>query len=70
MLAKKSKVQAANLAPAILEGLMPITTEPEPEDAEDDAPCRSALRIIDARSTSVSSFPCFASVHATIYVAT
>ena len=50
---KKSKLQAAGLAPAILEGLMPITTEPEPEDADDDAPSRSALRIIDALATSL-----------------
>ncbi len=40
---KKSKVQAHNLAPAILEGLMPITTEEEPEDIDDDAPCRVSL---------------------------
>lgn len=53
MLAKNRKYKTANLAPAILEGLMPITTEPESEDAEDDAPCRSALRIIDALSTSL-----------------
>ena len=32
---------------------MPITTEPEPEDVEDDAPCRSALRIVDTLSTSL-----------------
>ena len=44
---KKSKVQSANLAPAILQGLMPITVEPEPEDVEDDAPCRSALRNVN-----------------------
>ncbi|THG94520.1 hypothetical protein EW026_g6967 [Hermanssonia centrifuga] len=50
---KKSKVQAHNLAPAILEGLMPITTEEEPEDIDDDAPCRSALRIIDGLATNL-----------------
>ncbi|KAH8108280.1 ARM repeat-containing protein [Phellopilus nigrolimitatus] len=50
---KKSKVQASGLAPAILEGLMPITTEAEPEDADDDAPSRSALRIIDTLSTAL-----------------
>jgi hypothetical protein len=37
---KKSKIQSHNLAPAILEGLMPITTEEEPEDVDDDAPSR------------------------------
>lgn len=37
---KKSKVQSQNLAPAILQGLMPITAEEEPEDVDDDAPSR------------------------------
>ncbi|KAH9926267.1 ARM repeat-containing protein [Epithele typhae] len=50
---KKSKVQSHGLAPAILEGLMPITTEDEPEDADDDAPSRSSLRIIDCLATSL-----------------
>ena len=46
-------MQAANLAPAILEGLMPIVIEPEVDDADEDAPSRSALRIVDALSTSL-----------------
>ncbi|KAF8636402.1 hypothetical protein AX17_003584 [Amanita inopinata Kibby_2008] len=50
---KKSKIQSNNLAGAILEGLMPITTEAEPQDIDDDAPSRSALRIIDGLSTSL-----------------
>ena len=37
---KKSKIQNNNLASAILEGLMPITTEAEPLDVDDDAPSR------------------------------
>ena len=40
---KKSKVQSHNLASAILEGLMPIATEEEPEDADEDAPCRVSM---------------------------
>ncbi|KAF8892069.1 armadillo-type protein [Infundibulicybe gibba] len=48
---KKSKLQSHGLAPAILEGLMPIATEAEPEDIDDDAPSRSALRIIDGLAT-------------------
>lgn len=40
---KKSKVQSQNLAAAILEGLMPITTEEEPEDVDDDAPSRVSI---------------------------
>ncbi|KAH9931891.1 ARM repeat-containing protein [Fomitopsis serialis] len=50
---KKSKVQANNIAPVILEGLMPIATEPEPEDADEDAPSRSALRIVDCLATNL-----------------
>ncbi|KAF7790180.1 hypothetical protein EIP86_001132 [Pleurotus ostreatoroseus] len=50
---KKTKIQSHNLAAAILEGLMPITTEDEPEDADDDAACRSALRIIDGLATNL-----------------
>ncbi|KAF5383571.1 hypothetical protein D9615_003515 [Tricholomella constricta] len=50
---KKSKIQSHNLAPAILEGLMPIATEDEPEDLDDDAPSRSALRIIDGLATNL-----------------
>ncbi|THU97754.1 ARM repeat-containing protein [Dendrothele bispora CBS 962.96] len=50
---KKSKLQSFNLAPQILEHLMPITTEEEPEDVDEDAPSRSALRIIDGLSTSL-----------------
>ncbi|KAI9451749.1 ARM repeat-containing protein [Lactarius psammicola] len=50
---KKSKIQSNNLAAGILDGLMPITTEEEPEDIDDDAPARSALRIIDTLATSL-----------------
>ena len=32
---------------------MPITTEEEPEDIDDDAPSRSALRIVDCLATSL-----------------
>jgi hypothetical protein len=37
---KKTKIQSNNLAPSILERLMPITTEDEPEDVDDEAPSR------------------------------
>ncbi|TFK29742.1 importin beta-4 subunit [Coprinopsis marcescibilis] len=50
---KKSKIQSNNLAPQILSGLMPITTEAEPEDIDDDAPSRSALRIVDGLATNL-----------------
>uniref|UniRef100_A0A8H7XV39 Importin N-terminal domain-containing protein n=1 Tax=Psilocybe cubensis TaxID=181762 RepID=A0A8H7XV39_PSICU len=50
---KKSKIQTHNLAASILAGLMPITAEEEPEDIDDDAPSRSALRIIDGLATNL-----------------
>lgn len=50
---KKSKVQSHNLAGAILEGLLPIACEDEPEDIDEDATSRSALRIIDGLATSL-----------------
>ncbi|KAL4258626.1 Armadillo-like helical [Pleurotus pulmonarius] len=50
---KKSKIQSQNLAAAILEGLMPIAAEEEPVDIDDDAPSRSALRIIDSLATNL-----------------
>ncbi|KAJ3822148.1 armadillo-type protein [Lentinula raphanica] len=50
---KKSKLQSLNLAPTILEHLMPLTTEEEPEDVDEDAPSRSALRIIDGLATNL-----------------
>lgn len=37
---KKSKLQSFGLAPSILEHLMPLTTEEEPEDVDEDAPSR------------------------------
>ncbi|KAF8963447.1 armadillo-type protein [Flammula alnicola] len=63
---KKSKIQSQNLAPAILEGLMPITTEEEPEDIDDDAPSRSALRIIDGLATNLPPTQVFPALRALI----
>ena len=37
---KISKIQSPNLAGAIIEGLMPITAEPEAEDVDEDVPSR------------------------------
>lgn len=37
---KKTRIQSQNLAAAILEGLMPIGTEAEPEDGDDEVPSR------------------------------
>ncbi|GBE86196.1 ARM repeat-containing protein [Sparassis latifolia] len=63
---KKTKIQSNNLAAAILEGLMPITTEEEPEDIDDDAPSRSALRIIDCLATSLPPSQVFPALRALI----
>ncbi|KAM0786714.1 hypothetical protein ACM66B_002156 [Microbotryomycetes sp. NB124-2] len=50
---KKSKIQSLNLAGPIVVGLLPIGAEPEPQDADDDVPARSAFRVIDALATSL-----------------
>ncbi|KAF7308578.1 Importin N-terminal domain-containing protein [Mycena chlorophos] len=63
---KKSKIQSNNLAGAILHGLMPITAEEEPEDIDDDAPSRSALRIIDGLATGLPPSQVFPPLRALI----
>ncbi|KAJ7588105.1 ARM repeat-containing protein [Mycena floridula] len=63
---KKSKLNHLVLAPAILEGLMPITTEEEPEDVDDDSPSRSALRIIDCLCTHLPPTQVFPSLRTLI----
>ncbi|KAJ7720579.1 armadillo-type protein [Mycena maculata] len=63
---KKSKIQANNLSGAILHSLMPITTEAEPEDIDDDAPSRSALRIIDGLATGLPPSQVFPPLRALI----
>ncbi|KAG6334826.1 hypothetical protein ID866_4263 [Astraeus odoratus] len=63
---KKSKIQSQNLAGIILEGLLPITTEPEPEDSDEDAPCRSALRIVDGLATNLPPTQVFPALRALI----
>ena len=54
---KKSKIQSKNLAPSILEGLMPITTEDEPGDADDDTPSRVSFFSLLAIFTQNSLIP-------------
>ncbi|EIW66019.1 importin beta-4 subunit [Tremella mesenterica] len=44
---KKSKVQALQLGKPIIEGLLPIGCEEEPEDADEDSPSRLAFRNLD-----------------------
>ncbi|KAJ7760499.1 armadillo-type protein [Mycena metata] len=63
---KKSKIQSNNLGAAILQGLMPITTEAEPDEIDDDAPSRSALRIIDGLATGLPPSQVFPPLRALI----
>ncbi|WVQ81301.1 hypothetical protein IAT38_003424 [Cryptococcus sp. DSM 104549] len=44
---KKSKVQALGLAKPIVEGLLPIGCEDDPEDIDEDSPSRLAFRTLD-----------------------
>ncbi len=50
---KKSKVQALGLAKPIVEGLLPIGCEEDPEDVDDDSPSRLAFRCLDALSQAL-----------------
>lgn len=50
---KKSKVQALGLAKPIVEGLLPIGCEEDPEDADEDSPSRLAFRCLDSLSQSL-----------------
>lgn len=65
---KKSKVQSLNLAGAIITALLPIGAEPEPADADEDVPARTAFRVIDTLATSLPPAqvfpPLFAQVQA------
>src|SRR4051794_13047389 len=47
---KKSKIQSHGLAPAILEGLMPIACEEEAEDIDDDTPSRVRLLTLQIKN--------------------
>ncbi|KAL1407538.1 hypothetical protein Q8F55_006971 [Vanrija albida] len=50
---KKSKVQALGLAKPIIEGLLPIGCEEDPEDVDEDSPSRLAFRCLDTLSQSL-----------------
>ena len=50
---KKSKVQALSLAKPIIEGLLPIGCEDDPEDVDEDSPSRLAFRCLDALSQAL-----------------
>lgn len=50
---KKSKVQVLGLAKPIVEGLLPIGCEEDPEDVDEDSPSRLAFRCLDSLSQSL-----------------
>lgn len=50
---KRSRVQSLGLAKPLLEQLMPIATEEESDDVEEDTPARLALRVIDQLATEL-----------------
>lgn len=50
---KRSRVQSLGLAKPLLEQLMPIATEEESDDIEEDTPARLALRVIDILATEL-----------------
>jgi len=60
---KKSRIQSLNLAKPILEGLMPIGTEEDTEDADDECASRTAFRVIDELATSLPPSQVFPTLH-------
>jgi len=50
---KRSRVQSLGLARPLLGQLMPIATEEESDDVEEDTPARLALRVIDQLATEL-----------------
>lgn len=50
---KKSKIQSLGLARPMLEHLMPVVVEEDPEDPDEDSPSRLALRVIDGLATEL-----------------
>ncbi|KAI9598658.1 armadillo-type protein [Syncephalis fuscata] len=50
---KKTRLQKAKLVTPMIQHLMPIATEDDPEDVDDDSPSRVALRVIQSLSSSL-----------------
>ena len=50
---KRSRVQSLGLAKPLIAQLMPIATEEETDDPEEDSPARLALRVIDQLATEL-----------------
>ncbi|RKP24485.1 armadillo-type protein, partial [Syncephalis pseudoplumigaleata] len=50
---KKTRLQKAKLVTPLIQHLMPITAEEDPEDVDDDSPSRVALRVIQSLSSGL-----------------
>ncbi|TIB97245.1 ARM repeat-containing protein [Wallemia mellicola] len=50
---KKSKIQSLGLAKPILERLLPIGAEEDPDDIDEDSPSRLSFRVLDTLATSL-----------------
>ncbi|KAG9024053.1 hypothetical protein FS837_005526, partial [Tulasnella sp. UAMH 9824] len=60
---KKSKIQSLNMGKAILEMLLPIGSEADPEDNDEDSPSRLAFRAVDALATVLPPQQVFPPLH-------
>ncbi|KAF9362300.1 hypothetical protein BGX34_006440 [Mortierella sp. NVP85] len=49
---KKTKLQRLKLVTPIIQALMPIAAEEEPEDADEESPARVAIKVINVLSTN------------------
>ncbi|OAV92267.1 hypothetical protein PTTG_27677 [Puccinia triticina 1-1 BBBD Race 1] len=63
---KKSKIASMDLIKPIVDSLITIGAEDEPEDPEDDSVARTAFRCLDALSTSLSPQAVFPALYARI----
>ncbi|KAG8884617.1 hypothetical protein FRB98_002297 [Tulasnella sp. 332] len=63
---KKSKIQSLNLAKPIMEVLLPIGSEADPEDNDEDSPSRLAFRAVDALATVLPPNQVFPPLHALV----
>ena len=50
---KKTKIQSLGLSKPIIEGLLPIGCEDDPEDVDEDSPSRLAFRCLDSLSQAL-----------------
>lgn len=50
---KRSRIQSTGLAKPMIEKLMPVATEEDSDDVEEDTPSRLALRVIDQLATEL-----------------